>query len=73
MLSLIWIMSCILTADALLRPGEEFSFMFLVYTAFKTNTALARKKNHIICLLDYVCLDLVCGRQETQGTKDSSF
>lgn len=71
MLSLIWIVSCISIADALLRP-EEFSFMFLVYTAFITNTALVTKKNHIICLLDYVCLHLLCGREETQGTKDSS-
>lgn len=72
MLSLIWIVSCIPTADALLRPGEEFSSMVLVYTAFQTNTALATKKNHIICLLDYACLNLVCRREETQGTKDSS-
>lgn len=72
MLSLIWIVSCILIADALLRPGEEFSFMFLVYIAFITNTALATKKNHLICLLDYVCLHLVCGREGAQGTKDSS-
>lgn len=71
MLSLIWIVSCILIADALLRPGEESFLMVLVYVAFKTNTALATKNNHIICLLDYVCPHLVCGREETQGTKDT--
>ena len=44
MLSLIWIVSCIIIAEALLRPGEEFSFMSLAYMAFKTKHSTAYKE-----------------------------
>lgn len=44
--------------------------------AFKTEHSTpskTKKKNYVVCLLDYVCLALVCGREEAQETKDNSF
>lgn len=47
MLSWIWIVSCIVIVDALLRP-EEFSFMSLAYTAFKTEHSTPYEEKYVV-------------------------